>query len=141
VLGLFGRYGLAFAAHEATSSAFTEAAFAAYRNFDGNGSRFGDTALSAATSDVERITVYASLDWAEQSRVVMLLINKSAKPVMAGPRLAHPNAYSGARTWVLTQQVPTLVTGKDVQSAALNAFRWPLPARSLTVFLPTLDAP
>jgi hypothetical protein len=136
VLGIFGRDGVDLATHWKLDGEerFTEAAFAAYRNFDGAGGAFGDTALSATSSAVASVTAYASLDQADPGRTVVVLINKDPGTHTVGLTLAHPSAYPTARVYHLTQAGgPTLVPGPDLVAVALNAFRPAVPGLSVTV--------
>ena len=64
VLGVFGREGV-FAAtlwELSGDERFIYAAFQMFRNYDGAGGAFGDTSISATTSDVPRSSIYASVD-------------------------------------------------------------------------------
>ena len=53
------------------------AGFRAYRNFDGNGANFGDTAVSTTSSNPGSVMVYASTDSTTPGRVVMVVINRA----------------------------------------------------------------
>jgi mannan endo-1,4-beta-mannosidase len=87
VLGIFGREQV-FARglwDLGGGGRFIDAAFAAYCNYDGALSRFGDTAVAAATSDVQASSVYASVDAGRDDRMVVVAINKSTGPTTADP--------------------------------------------------------
>lgn len=132
-LGAFGRHGVGLAAHNGNPGAYVRAAFAAYRDYDGAGAQFGDTALTAVSDRVELTSVYASLDLAAQERVVLIAINKAARELVAGLRIAHPARFTRASTYRLDATGPGLQRGEDVLDTALNAFTLRLAARSLTV--------
>ncbi|MBW3630837.1 MAG: PDZ domain-containing protein [Gemmatimonadetes bacterium] len=82
VLGIFGREGVyaanlwplanlaAYGGSGARAYAYAFGALKMFRDYDGNGGSFGDTGIAAATSDVEKSSVYASID--AQGRVVGL---------------------------------------------------------------------
>ena len=53
------------------------AGFRAYRNFDGNGANFGDTAVSTVSSNPGSVMVYASTDSTTPGRVVLVVINRA----------------------------------------------------------------
>jgi fibronectin type 3 domain-containing protein len=78
-LGIFGSQGV-FAANfwppNGTYS-YALAGFRAFRGFDGANASFGDTSLSATSSAVQNVVVYASGDSTTPGRVVFVAINRS----------------------------------------------------------------
>ncbi len=79
MLGIFGSQGL-FAANLWPPSGtydYALAGFRAFRGFDGANANFGDTSLSATSSDVQNVAVYASLDSGVSGRAVFVAINRS----------------------------------------------------------------
>lgn len=84
VLGIFGRDGV-FAAtlwRLQSNNTFLDAAFDAFRNYDGKGGAFGDLALSTVSAKVADVTAYSSRFANGQGGVVTVVINKTttAKP-------------------------------------------------------------
>lgn len=78
VLGILGREGIFAAAlwHLGrTNDRFINAAFAMYRNYDGQQGAFGETGLSVSGGDPSRASLYASVD--AQHRTVLVAINKT----------------------------------------------------------------
>ena len=138
-LGVFGREGVGVAAYWPLNSdeSFANAAFRAYRNFDGQGAAFGDTSIYASTSDVATATVYASLDAANPARVVVVAINKATTTKTAGIRIAHPTAFSSLKPFTLTATGAQLTAGASVAATATNAFVYTMPAMSVSVLVPT----
>ena len=139
VLGIFGREDVFAAAlwdlNGGTS--FIDAAFAAYRNFDGAGGRFGDTSLEAATSDDAASSLYASVDEGRDDRLVLVAINKTGAPLAAELQLDHPVELARGETWQLTSAAPALRRGPQLATAGRNAFRLELPASSVTTLVLT----
>jgi hypothetical protein len=79
MLGIFGSQGL-FAANLWPPSGtydYALAGFRVFRGFDGANANFGDKSLSATSSDVQNVAVYASLDSTVAGRVVFVAINRS----------------------------------------------------------------
>jgi len=78
-LGIFGAQGLFAANYWAlnSNSPYILAGFAAFRDFDGANSNFGDTSLQAVSSNVQNVAVYASTDSNKAGRVVYVAINRS----------------------------------------------------------------
>ena len=144
VLGIFGREGV-FAATlwhlGKTDDRFVNAAFAMFRDYDGQGSAFGDVGLAAKTGDVERTSVYASLN--ARGRVVIVAINKSRTIVSAEMSLKRTPASVYAEVYQLTRNRPRPVRGNDLLVGATGRLRYELPAESVStlVLMPTKAAP
>lgn len=85
MLGIFGSQGLFAAALWPPSGTYDYAlaGFRAFRGFDGSNANFGDTSVAATSSDVSKVTVYASQDSTSPGRVVFVAINRSAAPLVA----------------------------------------------------------
>jgi len=82
MLGIFGSQGL-FAANLWPPSGtydYVLAGFRVFRGFDGANANFGDTSLSATSSNVQNVVVYASLDSTTVGREVFVAINRSTSP-------------------------------------------------------------
>jgi hypothetical protein len=94
-LGIFGREGVfAAAAMLLTEPAFNYllAAFDLYRNYDGNGSVVGDTAVLATTTNVDQSSVYAFTHSSDASAMEVVAINKTTGTLVAELTIAHaPN--------------------------------------------------
>jgi hypothetical protein len=140
VLGIFGREGVAVASLWELNGDehFTYAAFQAYRNFDGAGAAFGDTSISAVSSDVPTATVYASYDGAKPDRVVIVAINKATSSKTAGITVAHPTSFKTAKVYTITAAGGAKpVAGAGLSAVAVNAFKYTMPAQSVTVIVPS----
>ncbi|MCU0696097.1 MAG: glycoside hydrolase family 44 protein [Myxococcaceae bacterium] len=139
VLGLFGREAVELATHWKLEDAepFADAAFEAFRNFDGQGGAFGDTSLEATSSAVAMATVYASVSALEPGRTVLVAINKDTVARTAGITVAHPLAYTSLTPFVLQGTTAALVRGAPVPAIGPNAFRYQLPPLSVSVLLLT----
>ena len=138
VLGIFGRDGVDLATYWKLNGAepYAEAAFQAFRNFDGAHAAFGDTSISASTDDPEHTSFYASADVADPSRVVLVALNKTNSSTSASLTLTHGTSFTTLKTWRVTASGSSLSAGPDVAATAQNAFRIELPAMSITVIEP-----
>jgi hypothetical protein len=138
VLGIFGREGLYLATYWGSGAGVDEmpdyagAAFKLYRNYDGKGSTFGDTAVAASLGDVTKGSVYAAVDSKDPGRLTVVVINKSqqerftAKVKLTG--LGRP--YASASAYVLGPE------GAAIRSAGAV----PIAGNTLTYVLPPLTA-
>jgi O-glycosyl hydrolase len=119
-----------------SDESFSNAAFRAFRNYDGDGAAFGDTSIHAASSDVATATVYASTDAANPDRVVIVAINKTTSDKNADIVLSHPTTFKQLQVWTLTAAGAELTADKDVASKGDNNFRYTMPALSVSVLVP-----
>jgi O-glycosyl hydrolase len=120
------------------TESFTYAAFDAYRNYDGNGAAFGDTSVGATTTDVPNSSVYASLQSADQSKLVLVAINTATTDKVAGIQIDHSTVYTKANVYTITAAGgPMPVAGAALSSVATNAFKYTMPAQSVSVLVPS----
>ena len=84
VLGIFGKYGVYLANYWGDLKAYNKAAFKLYRNYDGKGSAFGDTEVSAATEDVTQSSCYAAVDPQNPGTLWIVALNKNQKDSLNG---------------------------------------------------------
>jgi hypothetical protein len=139
VLGIFGREDVFAAAlwDPQGGTRFIDGAFALYCDYDGAGGRFGDTSISATTSNHVDTSVYASVDAEREDRVVLVAVNKSAGPTTAEILLSHAVELTRGETWRITSSSSTPARGPDLQPTARNAFRLEMPPSSATTVVLT----
>jgi putative cell wall-binding protein len=104
VLGIFGREGLDRAQLWSPPSSQSPGAFAfrIYRNYDGQGARFGDESVSAASADQAQLSVYAA-QRSQDGALTVAVINKTGVDLTstldvrnAATSAAQVFTYSGA---------------------------------------------
>lgn len=137
VLGIFGREGV-FMATEwpmAGSEPFILGGLRMYRNYDGAHGHFGDTSITASTSDVVQSSVYASIDAGHPERMVVVAINKSSAMQRAGIAVTHTHAFTTAHVYTLTAASPMPAHGTDVPITLRNAFVYAMPPMSVTTLV------
>jgi hypothetical protein len=139
VLGVFGAQGLFAAAAwllDATSaSSYLFAGFAMYRNYDGQGSTFGDTSISLNDSDTVDTSAYASLFAANSTNVIVVAVNKETTAVKAGITIKHTAELGAADVYVLTSAGAAPQKGSGLTAVATNAFLYDMPPRSATTLV------
>jgi len=129
VLGAFGRYGI-FAANlfhiGRTDDRYILAAFDLYRNYDGQGGRFGDQSLWTEGGD-DMVSAYAAT---EGSLVTVVLINREGK--RAGVRLdfTEPVKIAAAKRYQVAAPTP-----RPVEVEAVNLGDLVLPPMSATMIV------
>ncbi len=126
VLGAFGREGL-FAASlwhlGRTDDRFIHGAFSLYRAAD---RRFGDVSVRASTTDLETTSVWASADDA-RGRVILIAINKTAEPVIAGIAVRHGGTLGAGRVARLDADHHEPVDAGALEPVGTNAYRYEMP--------------
>lgn len=135
-LGIFGRQGV-FAAnrwHLLGNEDFAYGAIDLYRNFDGNGGRFGNVSVRASTSDVANVTVYGAIDTPDAGRVTVVAINKSETATPVTLRLVSPAALKTVSAYRLAGTSSSVAPVAGVTLGANKTITTTLPALSATVF-------
>jgi hypothetical protein len=135
ILGIFGREGLDLATFWTTPAAAspTYKALKLYRNYDGQGSSFGDTSVSAVAPSPDVLSVFAAQRTAD-SALTLMAINKdlSSSPAV-NFRLANFTAGSPVQAWRLTaSNAITRLADATVSGSTLAVT---LPSQSITLFV------
>ena len=149
LLGIFGREGV-FAAtawplqqivngsNQLTN--YLVAAYDLYRNYDGKGAVVGDTTVMAATSDVERSSVYAFAHSDDASKVDLVAINKTNAALPVSVDIADAPMLKAATLYELASAkaavVPVWGTAPAVTCVSCNCtVSYTLPAMSVTTLV------
>jgi len=135
ILGIFGREGLDMAARWATpaSSTPTYKAMKMYRNYDGTGSTFGETGISATTPNADTVAAFAAQRSADGALTVMVISKYLSASTPATINLANFLHSGAAQVWQLTaadtiNPLPAIALSGD-------SFVVTLPPQSITLFV------
>jgi len=140
VLGIFGREGVGLASVWLPGPApYVFEAFRVYLNYDGAGSRFGDTSVSATTNDVDGSSVYASTDSTDDERLVIVLLNKRSNEREVSLTIAGDTTYDQCSVYVLTGDSATLSGPTLLDAESTNSFSYEMPATSIAVLVPSVE--
>jgi len=129
-LGIFGKYGLYFASFWKTesNSDYVNSAFKLYRNYDGNGSKFGDIHVKADTSDAANSSVYASVEDNTNSELHLIVLNKSFdSPLNAAIQIAADKAYTSGAVYGFDGTGTSLAQAGVISSISGNQFTYSIP--------------
>jgi len=141
-LGIFGRYGIHLATYWPLSSSqgYAYAAFQIFRNYDGAGAQFGDTAVQATDSDPVNTSVYASIDSGDPNRLVIVAINKNTVDETATINLAQAASYGAAAVYTLTAAggASPVKASTPLQPIGADSYTYPMPAQSVSVIVPAV---
>jgi hypothetical protein len=135
IFGIFGREGLDMAARWATpaSSTPTYKAMKMYRNYDGNGSAFGETGIGATTPDADTVAAFAaqrSADGALTAMVISKYLSANTPATITLANFAHGPA---ARVWQLT--AANTINPLPAIALSGDSFGVTLPPQSITLFV------
>ena len=126
-LGVFGQQAVDLASFWGLDDASYPSAYAylMYRNYDGDGSAFGDTSVAATSADTTRLTIYGAQRTAD-SALTILVVNSASTTqtstlTLSGITVQQP---------VLVYQYTSANASKIVQLSPLA------PAAALTVAFP-----
>ncbi|MBB6692128.1 hypothetical protein H7B90_12020 [Cohnella xylanilytica] len=129
-LGIFGKYGLYFASFWKleSDSDYVNSAFKLYRNYDGNGSKFGDIHVKADTSDIANSSVYASVNDATNSELHLIVLNKSFDSSLnANIQIAGDKTYTSGVVYGFDSTGTALSQKGVISSISGNQFAYSIP--------------
>jgi hypothetical protein len=147
ILGIFGEYGLDMAELWPTTNYTLQVpatmAFEIYRNYDGNQSTFGNTALSSASTNQGVLSVYGAVRSSDNA-ITIVVINKTYGALTSTLSLAnYPETaagtaesflYSNANLNAISAQPGVTITppaGGSTTSTITSTF----PAQSITLLV------
>ncbi|MBR1555970.1 MAG: glycoside hydrolase [Oscillospiraceae bacterium] len=133
-LGAFALNEVYFATYWGTlpECPYVESAINLYTNYDGKGSSFGDTLVSAETADLSKAAAFASINGEDDSVITMTLSNKDASSEENAviSLTGSDKNYQSAVVYAITQDSSDIKI-IDVQNDIENS--------TLTVTLPALS--
>jgi Glycoside hydrolase family 44 len=144
ILGIFGREGLDLAALWGPPDPTTQVpglmAYAVYRNYDGNHSKFGDMALNSVSADQSQLAIYGALRSSDNA-VTIVVINKTYGALPATISLPNLTANGAAKSFLYSNaNLAAIVAQPDVtvtaaKGTAAASITQTFPAASITVLV------
>jgi hypothetical protein len=137
VLGIYGQQGVFAANLWGDDTAFTAGALNMYLNYNGAGSKFGDTSVAASvgSGEIANCSVYASLDSTNPNRMVVMAINRTAATKTAAISLTYDRVFNHAEVYQLTSASANPARMSDISLNLLNALDYTMPAYSVTTLV------
>ena len=137
MLGIFGTQNLFAASLWPPSGTYDYAlaGFRAFRGFDGSTANFGDTSVQATSSDVSKVSLYASTDSTTPGRVVIVAINRTKNPLVtaiSGMTLSGTASIYQMTATSASGQTPVRPVLVGTQAASGTSLKITLPALSVT---------
>jgi hypothetical protein len=135
VLGIFGREGLDLAAlwGFGNSTDATAYAFRMYRNYDGKGSGFGDTSVSAMSDDQDKLAIYASTRSSDHALLLMIINKDPAQNITSEVSIEGFSGASSAHMYRYSAQKLTQIVSLPDQSISNKGFTATFPSNSITL--------
>jgi len=136
VLGIFGREQLDFADMWSPPAPTDPIAysFRMFRNYDGNGSQFGDISVSAASSDQGTLAIYAA-QRSSDNAVTVLVINKTTAAIASAISFANLNLPSSAQVYTYSAANLTSIAHASDAPVANSSVSYSFPGYSAVLFV------
>jgi hypothetical protein len=136
ILGIFGDQGVALANNFNIPRPNDPLSFSylLYRNYDGQGSKFGDTSVTSASTVPATLSVHGALR-SSDGKLTVMVINKTSSTINTELSLANFNATSTAAVYTYSSaDVIRIVAGPPVPVSS-NAVEYDFPAYSATLLV------
>jgi hypothetical protein len=144
LLGIFGREGLDLATlwgPPDNANAPGIFAFRMYRNYDGNGSAFGETSIHTVSADQEKLSIYAARR-SQDGALTVMVINKTGTVLTSSVTLANFQPTALAQVYSYSTANLNAIVHKPDQPVTSGGFSADFPANSITLFvIPASTAP
>jgi hypothetical protein len=146
VLGIFGREGVDMAAlwnyptpndvlgyddFETLPGAY---AFRMYRNYDGNGGKFGETSINAVSADQSKLSIYAA-QRNNDSALTLIIINKTTSRLDSTLSIANFQSNGYARRFEYSAADLNTIMQKADLVINNNTIETNFPANSITLLV------
>ena len=144
VLGIFGRQGLDLATlwDPPRSGQPGAYAFRIYRNYDGQKSRFGETGVQAASSDPDRLSIFAARRSSDGALTLVIINKDPTTPLTSTVSLENFSPAPPAQVYRYSKADLAAIHRQTDLGIALNHFTAVFPAYSITlVVIPAAPAP
>jgi hypothetical protein len=143
VLGIFGKYGVYSAAYwpmEADQS-YIRAAYRLFRDYDGAGSTYGDTAVRATTSHIADVSVYASIVGSDDTTLHIIVLNKNFdRPADLCFTVVGDRTYLSGEVWAFDAATAEITQRGRITAIADDHFPYTLqPLTAAHIILRALD--
>jgi hypothetical protein len=109
-------------------------AFRMYRNYNGQGSAFGETSLQAASADQDKLAIYAAVRTIDGA-LTLMVINKTALPLSSALSLAHFSPGANAQVYRYSSDNLNAIVRAADQPVTAGGFSVSFPANSITLFI------
>jgi hypothetical protein len=136
VLGIFGREPIDFANMWSAPGPQDPIAYAfrMFRNYDGSGSQFGDTSISAVSSDQGSLSIYAA-QRSSDNAVTILVINKTTGALSSSIALSNLNLPATAQVYTYTSASLTSIAHPADTAITSGSLSYTFPGYSAVMLV------
>ena len=132
ILGAFGKNNVYLGTYFGRLMGFTAGAFKIFRNYDGANAHFSSTSVAAQSSDNSKVTAYSAIQGTDDTKVNVVLINRSATAEQVGISLTSGTTYQQAEVYAMESGNGGAVVQKtSLSDIEGNQFSYALPAHSV----------
>jgi len=137
VLGIFGREGLDLAALWSGPAATDPGAYAfrMYLNYDGAGGHFGDTSVSANSTNQDQLAIYASTRSSDGALLLMIINKDPSNDLTSAVSLSGFSPAAVAKVYRYSQANLGGIVHLSDQAVTSTGFSTTFPAYSMTLFV------
>jgi uncharacterized protein (TIGR03437 family) len=136
ILGIFGRENLDLATvwpNTLTPQNPAAFSFMMFLNYDGNGNQFGDTSVSATSSNPDLLSIFAAQR--TDSSLTVLVLNKTAGAITDTINLANFNPSGTAEVWQYSSANNHAIVRQPDLSFSGTTLSATFPSYSMTLFV------
>src|SRR5580692_12553856 len=136
ILGIFGREGLDLATvwpNTLTPQNPAAFSFMMFLNYDGNGSQFGNTSVSATSDNPDVLSIFAAQR--TDSALTVVVLNKTTSPVTDTINLANFNPSGTAQVWQYSTASSSAIVRQSDISLSGTTLNATFPSYSITLLV------
>lgn len=134
VMGIYGKYGVDMATMFGQVDFFAKSAFLLYRNYDKKKGTFGDISVHASPGkkeDIDKTSVYASLDSSDPSKLHIIILNKDFDNNILGEFTIQGEVkYDFVEAWFFHKNNDILEKSETKPVITDNKFTYKIPPLS-----------
>jgi poly(3-hydroxybutyrate) depolymerase len=134
LLGAFGKNNVYMGNYFGRLMGFTAGAFKIFRNYNGTNGRFGNTSVQTTSSDNSKITVYSAIQDANETKLNLVMINRSGTPEEVAITLTAGTgiSYKTAEVFAMEAGNAGQIIQKDgISTISQNQITYTLPSHSV----------
>ncbi len=139
-LGIFAEYGVHMACMRPNTSdiSYMKSAINIYTNYDGNGSRFGNTLVGSANGGDIMSSVYAAVTGRDETSLKTVLINKNQNsPKTAEIKITSSAVFESAEVYSFDGGSSEITRRDDISDIENNSFSFEM--EPLSVYMLVFD--
>jgi len=135
ILGIFGREGLDLATRWTTPDPTTPTykAMKMFRNYDGNGSSFGDTSVNATGPNPDNVSTFAAIRSSDGALTVFVINKQLTASATATINITNRLLGGSGQVWQLTSA--NVITRLNDIGFSGSTFTSTVPQQSITLFV------